>query len=56
MYVIHWRYTDNSAYGIVGVFDDKKMAEAVFDALEAAGDAYSRIYYLDDYPLNQVKK
>ena len=54
-YVVHWRYCDKSGNGIVGVFDEEEIANAVFDALEATGDT-SRSFYIDTYIINQVKK
>jgi hypothetical protein len=55
VHVIHWEYNDKSASGIIGVFDDSDMANAVYDALEITGDTGKR-YFLDNYKLNEVKK
>jgi len=55
VHVIHWSYNDKSASGIIGVFDDSDIANAVYDALESTGDT-GKNYYLDSYKLNEVKK
>jgi hypothetical protein len=55
VYIVHWKWSDNSGYGIIGVFDEQTAAEATFDALIEHGDT-GKHYYLDDYPLNQIIK
>lgn len=60
IYVIHWKRfickgMDIISSGIVGVFDDKKMAEVVYDALTAESEVKNKEYYLDNYEVNTVK-
>lgn len=52
--IITYRSADDK-HGIVGVFDDSDIAEAVFDALEKNGDK-SKTFYLDTYTLNEISK
>lgn len=52
--VISWS-DGKGNWGVVGVFDDDDMANAVFDALVRFAGAYKQ-YYMDDFKLNEVKK
>jgi hypothetical protein len=43
-YVITYRYGDGSGFGVVGVYTNEVMADAVFKALRDYGDELNRVY------------
>lgn len=53
LYVLHWEFVDKSDSGIVGVFNDERRANELYDFAEAHANA--KTFYLDTYTLNELK-
>jgi hypothetical protein len=49
LYVIHWKYYDNSGSGVAAVFDNKESADRFIGLLEIIGDK-NKVFILVEAP------
>jgi hypothetical protein len=53
VWVVSWKYPDNSSNGIVGVFDSHRQAEVLHKALVMTSDG-ARNYNVERFVLNDI--